>query len=495
MLMVLTVIVAQGSTIADTLRAGAARVEITDHAAGPANDPLYAKALVLSNGSTTFVLITVDAVAIGEIGPIGNDYLPKVRSILKEKHGIAPEHVMVNASHCHGIVRQDSAELTAKAVDLALGKRAPVKVGSGAGHEARIMENRRMGLKDGTQTDVRHAYATAPDDEIATIGPVDPEIGILRLDRLDGTPLAVVYNFACHPIQGVPSGGNTADFPGFASKAIEESLGGDCMALFVQGCGGDINPIRYKEVDRPRDAEILGNRLGLSVLRALRSIVTKETQDLRVFDEVVQIPKAADFDARIAAMREEQAKLLRSLRGTSLNFKTFVPLYLKYSLAPEFPAAPAPLYFREKAIGTKDLETLDTRNRADIADYLANVRVMERLTRLQTNLDLLAKNQAKNLATGDAPIPAEVMGLRVGDFVMVTFPGELTVEIGLRIKAEAPLDRTFVAGYTNGYLFYTPTEAQRGNRGYAQEDCDCLVSPEWRAVFETKVKQLLERLR
>ncbi len=61
------------------LTAGAAKVDITDREAGPVNDPLFVKALVLKSDATTAVLITVDAVAIGEIGRIKNDYLPKVR--------------------------------------------------------------------------------------------------------------------------------------------------------------------------------------------------------------------------------------------------------------------------------------------------------------------------------------------------------------------------------------------------------------------------------
>jgi hypothetical protein len=62
---------------AGQLRAGAAKVEITSKKALPVNDPLYAKALVIKNDTATAVLITVDAVAIGEIGYIGNDYLGK----------------------------------------------------------------------------------------------------------------------------------------------------------------------------------------------------------------------------------------------------------------------------------------------------------------------------------------------------------------------------------------------------------------------------------
>src|SRR5262245_45947493 len=86
---------------AGPLLAGVAKVEITNKNVIPVNDPLYVKALVLKNGATTAVLVTVDAVAIGEIGYIGNDYLGKVRARLQKELGIAPESVMVNASHCH----------------------------------------------------------------------------------------------------------------------------------------------------------------------------------------------------------------------------------------------------------------------------------------------------------------------------------------------------------------------------------------------------------
>ena len=50
------------------LQAGVAKVDITNVEAGPVNDPLYVKALVLADESTKVAIITVDAVAIGEIG-------------------------------------------------------------------------------------------------------------------------------------------------------------------------------------------------------------------------------------------------------------------------------------------------------------------------------------------------------------------------------------------------------------------------------------------
>src|SRR5690606_17294576 len=131
-------------------------------------------------------------------------------------------------------------------------------------------------------------YASPGDEEIASVGPIDPEIGILRVDRAgNGQPLALVYNFACHPIMGIPSGGNSADLSGFASNVIEANLGdGSAMALFVQGCGGDINPVLYKSVTQPRDAEPLGTRLGLSVLEAAGKIETKRDAEVGIENRI-----------------------------------------------------------------------------------------------------------------------------------------------------------------------------------------------------------------
>ncbi len=476
------------------LRAGVAKVEITDREAAPVNDPLYAKALVLKVEATTVVIITLDAVAIGELGRIDNGFLADVRGKLQNTLNIPPTSVVVNASHCHGVVRKDTAALTVQAVQEAWRNLVPVKVGAGVGHEERIMENRRLTLKDGKEVDVRRAYALPSDEDVVKVGPIDPQIGVLRLDREDGRTLAVVYNFACHPIQGVPRGGNPADFPGFASRAIEESLGDGALALFVQGCAGDINPIRYKESRVPHDAEPLGNRLGLSVLRALRTIQPRPDGALKIVNEKLAMPRGHDLERRATALQAEQARLLRSLKSTTLNFKSFLPLYVQSKVAGNYPSYDSYGYLHEQSRGREDLKKLDVENKTNVEAYLENVHVLEELTRLQTNLDLLRKHQTQNEAARHAPIDVEVVGVRIGEFALVTFPGELTVEIGLKIKKAAPQPHTFVAGYTNGYIYYTPTAKQRKNAGYAQEDCDCLVAPEWEQLFLDRVQVMLKTL-
>ncbi len=478
---------------AEQLWAGAAKVDITNREAGPVNDPLFAKALILRSGTTTAVIVTVDAVAIGEIGHIDNEYLGKVRSRVERELKIPPTNVIVNASHCHGVVCKDVDERTFQAIKQASEKMVPVKIGVGHGHEDRVQENRRLKLKSGREADVRHAYSLPPDEEVAEVGPIDPEIGVLRLDRMDGETLAVVYNFAVHPIQGVPSKGNTADMTGFASQVIEDNLSEGTIALFVQGCAGDINPISYKDVDHPRDAETFGNLLGLSTLKAVRTVKCAEDSRLTVLNETLELPRA-DVAQRIIALEAEQQRLLQSLRGTSLNLKTFIPLVVKYRVSGEFPSYYSHRYLHDKALGRDDYDRLDAENRANMQSYIRNIYTMELLSRNQTNLALLRKHQVDNLAAEKREIDVELVALRVGDFVLTTFPGELTVRIGLNIKKASPHEHTFVAGYTNGYIYYAPTTEQLRNVGGAQEDSDCIVAPGWQEIYEAKAAAMLSEL-
>lgn len=167
---------------------------------------------------------------------------------------------------------------------------------------------------------------------------------------------------------------------------------------------------------------------------------------------------------------------------------------MQQQLSPQFPSYYSQGYLLDETTGKDDLVKLDDRNRGSVDAYLGNIRIMEQLTRLNVNLALLKKHLTTNQASGNPTLDAELVGVRIGGFVMVTFPGELSVEIGLNLKRLSPHPFTFVAGYTNGYVYYLPTAEQRGNTGYAQEDCDCMVAPEWQAIFESKALELLKSL-
>ena len=466
------------------LRAGVAKIDITNPRAPRVSDPCYAKALVLSQGEMTAVVVTVDAVAIGGIGAIRDTFLDSLRQELAKDPGIPADHVVVNASHCHGNVRGDAGRLAVQAVREAWKGLTRVKVGTGVVTETRISENRRVTLKNGSQVDMRRAYSLAWDKEIASVGPIDPQVGLVRIDREDGRPLAVLYNFACHPIMNPPSKGSSADFPGYASALIEKTIARR-LGLFRARLWRRHQPgARDKEVNRPPDAEPLGNLLGARVLEGIQGISVAPTGKLSVKRQVISLPRAADYQRRIDALEAERNQLVSCLKGTNINFKSFLPLFIQQRLDPEFPSAHAQGYLHDRSLKRDDLMRLDADNRADVEAYLGNIRIMEELTRLNTNLALLKMHQANNKVSEGRGSTWRFMAchrrLQTGDV-----PGRATAEIGLNIKRSASDPGVFVAGYTNGYIYYTPTAQQRANTGYAQEDCDCMVAPEWQKIFET----------
>ncbi|MBU4212033.1 MAG: hypothetical protein L6437_11255 [Kiritimatiellae bacterium] len=486
------------------LRAGVAKSDITTNEKGAAiHDPLYAKALVLDDGRTRVAIIAMDTTAIGGrrisqriLDDVGEEFLPKLRGRIQKELNIPGSNVLVNASHTHPpgrLLCADNAQVdrTFDAVRRAVRNMTAVRIGIGAGHEDRITINRSLRLKNGQDWTIRHSNPCPPDEEVAAVGPIDPEIGIIRIDRLDGRPLAVVYNFACHPLFGDARGAITANFPGVASRVIEENLGHDAMALFLQGAGGNICDVLFKDFSRPRDIEPLGVMLGLSTLKALRNIPTGNA-GLNVISETIQLPRRTDIPKRIATLRREQADLLESLRSTSLNFKAFLPLYLQHVLSPDCPSDYSYRYLQAEKIGSDERTAMDAWNRRRVDKYLKNIHAMERLVVIQEDIATLQKHQAINDESGAATISAEVQGIRIGDGVMITSPAELLVEIGLNLKKASPHKHTLVVPFSNGYMHYGAPADAYSRGGY--EVAECLLAPEWQRMFEKKAGEIIRRL-
>lgn len=478
------------------LRAGAAKSDISRVEAGlRINDPVYAKALVLEQGDTKVAIIGMDVTAIGGIGEVSDAFLPELRARVEAELGIPPLNVLVNASHNHPPIsflcsHEEQVARTFDAVKRAHDALEPVTAGAGSGSENRISMNRTLRLKDGTGWTIRHSNPCPPDDVVESVGPTDPEIGVLRLDRADGSTLAVLYNFACHPYVTVPEGGVTADYPGFASGVIEDNLPG-ALAIFLQGAGGDITPILYKDVNRARDSAVEGRLLGLSTLKAVRAIATKPA-GLKVVNEGLRLPRKADFEERIAAFKEEEAQLLASLRGTSLNFKTFMPLYMKHLMDPEHPLDYSYRYLQSKSIGEDEFSAIDQQNRDYLAKYLKNIRAMEELARIQDDIATLRRHQKINADSGETTVATEVMSVRIGDFVLVSSPTEMLTTVGKNVKNASPFEFTFISAYSNGYIHYGPPASEYALGGY--ESTECLIAPEWQALYEAKAAEVLKAL-
>jgi len=98
-------------------------------------------------------------------------------------------------------------------------------------------------------------------------GSVDRQVGVIRVTDENQKVRAVIVNYACHPVVLGPRNRQiSADYPGVMRRIVESELGEQCMCIFIQGGGGDINPLimargesREKDFD---DVQKLGELLA-----------------------------------------------------------------------------------------------------------------------------------------------------------------------------------------------------------------------------------------
>ena len=477
-----------------TLRAGVSRINITDD--NPTilvNDSLYAKALVFDDGKTKAIIITLDI--------IGIDFqtVTEIRNRINNELKIDGNNLMINTSHAHWVQNQlaeDYQDRIIRVVREASENMYPVNVGAGSGIEERITMNRRIILENGKEWTIRRATPEPRNEIIKGVADsFDPEIGILRIDRTDGTPLAVVYNFACHNYTGVPNRGVTAGFSGFASNVIEGNLGNGAIALFQQGFAGDITPILYKDVNAPKQDEMHGIILGISTLNAWSNTPVKKDAKISVIREELSLPPRTDVQRHIDSLEALRTSIHDFFKGegcgslgagTKLNFESFLPLYIKYMISPKFPSDYAYRYMQEEKIGINDLEMMDRENRNDLQKYLYSIYKMEELIVTEANLAFLKSNNPQT------PVKAEVMAMKIGDFVIISFPGDIFAQVGLNVKNASQYEFTYTAGYTNGRVGYAPT--RDAYDGDAYEVSLSRLAPEWQEIFEKKAIEILRKL-
>ena len=249
-------------------------------------DPLYARVLVLQVGEKRLALVTLD---LGRV--FGQPSLSRLRERLTKTSRIS--FLLITASHTHSgpnILDEypsnrkpawETAALDkiARAVGEACEHLTEARLGTGYGR-AYIGYNRRRVYPDGSVT----MFWQNP-DKVPT-EPVDPTVSVLRIDTASGKPLAILVNYACHPVILGPNDLKySADYVGVMARTVEESFGdngGSPLCLFLQGGDGDINPY-YADTSKAEDAvknrDWTGEELGREAARvaqAVRALPTSE---------------------------------------------------------------------------------------------------------------------------------------------------------------------------------------------------------------------------
>ncbi|OGG55517.1 MAG: hypothetical protein A3F84_29725 [Candidatus Handelsmanbacteria bacterium RIFCSPLOWO2_12_FULL_64_10] len=269
---------------------------------------LFVKALALQDKEgQRAVVVTADF--IGYIRELSEPVLQQV----KERYGLQPSQVLLNASHTHcGPVigerdyypewdpeyAQGLVAKTVEAIGRALDNLEEARLWQGRG-SCTLGVNRRRPLPDDP---ARVNLALLPNPQ----GPTDPDVPVLKVARPDGSVKAALFLYACHPttMGGYLLGG---DYPGFAQQFLEAEIKG-ANALFLQGCGGDVKTRNVGADGRFKSGPLevvegFGRELAQAVLTTLAGALTELDGDIAVrlgaLDLPVQgLPPRAELEAR-----------------------------------------------------------------------------------------------------------------------------------------------------------------------------------------------------
>lgn len=386
-------------------------------------------------------------VAAADLVGMTPTYAAVVRGAMADATGCDPSDILVNMSHTHASLWPGAqwkmggefddwtaAERAyfdwlphafASAAVGALARLAPARASGGVGHAPGVAVNRRERTDDG-----RTILGWNRD------GFVEDEVPVIRVDSVDGAPIATLVGFGCHPVvvgPEVPLAG--PDFVGRLRRRVEESRGGVC--LFLQGAAGNVLPLEaFHDAQGPEIA--MGERLALEAVHAMADADPRAMLVER--EEYGSVTPIALYRRVPAAVQPTQ-----TLRAVARVVRW-----------PLLPAPPLEDLERELAERRTELRERKAQGegRALTNPVTYHVRWLEHI---------LSRAKVGPLATF---LEAEMWAARIGSCAIVGAPGEIFSEIGHAVRAASPATVTIFAGYSQGVLGYVATPDEYPHGGY-----------------------------
>lgn len=465
-------------TVPDRLSAGVGRVDMTPPPDIPngmwmaqrhvraegIHQTLWLTALALRKGGEAVIVLDIDWCLLSDRQDRA------VRAAVSTATGVPSERVLPVCTHNHaGPVTQDAYRgegeddvhayvgrlpaWAAEAAAGAMGALEPVRIVAGRGRSG-IGANRDLRLPDG-----RAVAGPNPD------GFADTEVGVVRVERLDGSPLAVLVNYACHPtVLGPDNRLVSPDYPGTTKRVVEEATGARC--LFLQGAAGDMGPIETFVGDA-ESAERLGRRLGLEAAKVALELDARPVRPR--LDRV--IPSGAPLTVWVDEPYDAPEPDLAVARR-------FVRLPVRTPLPDLFEHADQRLARWQGVLEERVREGGDARAIAEAH------QVVER--------ERLRAIRADGFRNTDG-FDIELQALMLGPVALLFAWGEPYARIGVEIKQNSPVADTFVVGYLGGDPTYVATpEAFTEPQPFQIENCP--FAPSAAAEMVDAAVELLEEV-
>ena len=301
-----------------------------DRIATGINDPLYVKALAISDGEREIGLITLDII------DISRSVVEKAKELITAKTGVDAEHILISTTHTHTGPAVMSALGTpaepgyadslipriADAFIMAHNAKVPAEIAHASGDVHEEVHNRRWYMKDGS-TRMNPGYMNP--NAIRPAGPTDPQLGLLiARDPVTKKPLALYANLALHYVG--PSKIHTiisADYFGCFAAAMQRIAGADYLVMLANGTQGNINNCDFTKPGRTsrtvwQQCERVANVCAGEAWKAWNLLRDEDFKTEGFVDaKISMIP----FDARTpsAELLEESKKVLGRSRLCQRN--------------------------------------------------------------------------------------------------------------------------------------------------------------------------------
>lgn len=448
------------------LRAGAAAVDITPqefplnmpggfsaNMAQSAHDPLYARALVLDDGTTRLAVVVVDNIGVAP------EVLDEAKAGASKETGIATDRMLICSTHTHSAPSSNTKEGSSPAAayrkllvkglaDSIIQAHAalrPAAVGAAAHPLPEEVFNRRWYLKPGKmplnpfgRLDlVKMNPGTSPDVLDRPAGPTDPDVTIISVQDDRRKPLALFANYSLHYVGGVPKGQVSADYFGEFARLMPSRLraGEDFVAMMSNGTSGDVNNIPFLVTRPPREP-----------FEQIR-IVAQKAAD------------AAWFAHRKIERHRSDARLGMREREVTLKYRR--------------PTAEQ-LAEAKKVLAVTDKDAL------------------ERLPRLAQHY---ARNVVRAAEREEDTLTVKLQAIRIGDLGVCGIPFETFAETGLDLKNRSPFSQTMVVGIANGKHGYLPTAEQHRLGGYETWLGTNVVQEDTSVILTNNLLEMLAELK
>ena len=284
------------------------------------HDPLFARCLYLEDGTGDSIAVVCTDLITASFGACD-----MLRERIFKETGI--KNSLITCSHSHssaplGSLLGGGSQANAKGVTswnvkthdaiVAIVKEAkkqsqPVSLRAGRA-PAQVGFNRRLVDKE-----TGHVYMG-----VNRTGSVVPWVNVLVADsKKTGKPIAVLFEHAAHPVI-VPDKSKltSADYPGAAVKRVREELGEGVIALFGQGCSGNINGYPLRSTHENADRQ--GRKLGDAVLKAMKDSSPIQSQVLSVKSAQSVLPShplpSEELWQEMAAENKDDRNRMRQLK-------------------------------------------------------------------------------------------------------------------------------------------------------------------------------------